>query len=225
MIPTRLLAALVLLFGTIHAQEFGTVTITKSKANITIGKDTVGTAAKGAVYQVTAIQGDWYWVEPAGGWVHRADVKFRPKSASPGTDRGDAPPDPRAGKEGQTAPMEGSQESPRPAQPTDGGPEGSTNAGGDQIPPPEGRRPMHPGDRGDRKGRPMPSAEGNMRGQQGPPPGQGDGQQFGPPDGQRPSMPPEGRRPMHPGDRGDRKGRPMPPQEEHGHGQPGTPGQ
>lgn len=72
-----------LLLSVARAGTIGKVTITADEAPVLKGKETIATAKKGDVMDVTEIRGNWYGVLPHRGWIHSKYVKFekaRPKS-------------------------------------------------------------------------------------------------------------------------------------------------
>jgi len=54
----------------------GKVTVTAEQAPVMQGKETVLTAKKGDVFDVSEFRGDWYGVLPSRGWIHKANVRY-----------------------------------------------------------------------------------------------------------------------------------------------------
>lgn len=72
-----------LLLGVGRAGTLGKVTVTADGAPILKGKETLATAKKGDVMDVTEIHGNWYGVLPHKGWVHSKYVKFEKARGKP----------------------------------------------------------------------------------------------------------------------------------------------
>jgi len=56
----------------------GKVTVTAEQAPIVQGKETVLTAKKGAIFDVSEVKGEWYGVLPSRGWIYKANVRYEP---------------------------------------------------------------------------------------------------------------------------------------------------
>jgi hypothetical protein len=65
-----------------HAAFIGKVTVTAEQAPVMSAKDTLLLAKKGDVFNVTAVNGDWYGLAPSRGWIHKSNVSYQPLSAA-----------------------------------------------------------------------------------------------------------------------------------------------
>ncbi len=66
-----------------HAAVIGKATVTADQAPVMSGKEAIATAAKGVVFDVTEVKGDWFGVAPSQGWIHKSNVQFQSRPSGP----------------------------------------------------------------------------------------------------------------------------------------------
>jgi len=54
----------------------GKATVTADQAPVMSGNQVIATAAKGVVFDVTEVKGDWFGVAPSQGWIHKSHVRY-----------------------------------------------------------------------------------------------------------------------------------------------------
>ncbi len=82
-----LIAALASSLFAADVAVLGRVTIISESAPIMLGEKTVATAKKGDVFDVMAIQGNFYGVLPSRGWVNKKHVRFEEGDAGKAADQ------------------------------------------------------------------------------------------------------------------------------------------
>ena len=86
-------------------KALGTATVTTDLAPLMLGKEIIATVRKDTVLRVTKEQGDWYWIDPPGGWIRKRYVRFGRLASRerPPQDEGESDPAPGAA-EGEGGP-------------------------------------------------------------------------------------------------------------------------
>jgi hypothetical protein len=78
LLPLAILSLAALMVSVAHAAVIGKAVVTADQAPIMKGKETVATAKKGDVLDVTQENGDWFGVAPTQGWIHKSNVRYEP---------------------------------------------------------------------------------------------------------------------------------------------------